>query len=304
MTRMCCVIFSRNCIGVGDATPRAATVARMSTRKRDSRSQPRNRSTIMLPVTDPIRELGSDTATASVTGCMVPRMLRYATCPSADSESSRKAAFTTPPSGTPMLADGGMGISRSQVSPTATDPLGNDAGMMDRRSDTSFDTWASPSAIATVPSRFSLTRIWLLLSCCSACRLIGVARSSVDDECTESVIARITEYVGMLLSTMARENICIVVTDIWPTGCCTNVSVKNNGTKATTTWSAVVNTNGTTVYTTWNGTFSANSGNVTVSPISWNKVIQPGVTDTSIGFCANRPSGIAVALPVSITGTY
>jgi len=96
----------------------------------------------------------------------------------------------------------------------------------------------------------------------------------------------------------------IAVTNAWPTGYCANVSVKNNGTKATTNWSAVVNTNGTTVYTTWNGTFSANSGNVTVAPLSWNKVIQPGVTDTSIGFCANRPSGSAVALPVSITGTY
>ncbi len=96
----------------------------------------------------------------------------------------------------------------------------------------------------------------------------------------------------------------ISVTNSWPTGYCAALNVKNNGTQASTNWSAVINTNGTTLYTTWNGTFSANSGQLTVTPISWNKVVQPGATDTSIGFCANRPSGSAVALPVSITGTY
>ena len=71
------------------------------------------------------------------------------------------------------------------------------------------------------------------------------------------------------------------------------------------TWTVVIDiTAPQKVSTTWNGTFSANSGNVTVTPISWNKVIQPGATDTSAGFCANRPSGSAVALPVSITGSY
>lgn len=98
--------------------------------------------------------------------------------------------------------------------------------------------------------------------------------------------------------------VSIAVNNSWPTGYCAALNVKNNGTTATTNWSAVINTNGTTIYTTWNGTFSANSGQVTVTPISWNKVVQPGTTDTSIGFCANRPSGSAVALPVSITGTY
>src|SRR5690606_2005051 len=96
----------------------------------------------------------------------------------------------------------------------------------------------------------------------------------------------------------------IAISNSWPEGYCATLNVKNNGTTATTNWSAVFNTNGTSLYTTWNGTFSANSGQVTVTPVSWNRAIQPGVTDTSIGFCANRAGGTAVALPVSITGSY
>ncbi len=90
----------------------------------------------------------------------------------------------------------------------------------------------------------------------------------------------------------------------WGSGYCAVLNITNLSNSPTTTWQVAFDTHGTSIYTSWNGTFSANNGMVTVTPISWNRVIQPGATDSSIGFCANRSSGSAVATPVSATGTF
>ena len=39
-----------------------------------------------------------------------------------------------------------------------------------------------------------------------------------------------------------------------------------------------------------------------MTPVSWNARIEPGQTDTSAGFCANRPAGSS-ARPVVATAT-
>jgi len=90
----------------------------------------------------------------------------------------------------------------------------------------------------------------------------------------------------------------------WGGGYCATVSVANPTSSATTTWTARFNLNGATIYTSWNGNFSANSGIVTVTPISWNQVIGPGQTNATIGFCANRSSPGSVPAPVSATGSF
>jgi len=96
----------------------------------------------------------------------------------------------------------------------------------------------------------------------------------------------------------------VAVNDNWNGGYCATLNIRNNGTKVTKTWSALLNMNGTSISNSWNGTFSAKTGSVTLTPISWNSAIQPATTNTSIGFCATRSSGSAVATAVSATGSY
>jgi cellulase/cellobiase CelA1 len=99
-------------------------------------------------------------------------------------------------------------------------------------------------------------------------------------------------------------SVSLPVTSNWGTGYCVNVAVTNTGNAASITWSAVINTQQSTIYTSWNGTFSGSSGQVTVRPLSWNSIIQPGETITSIGFCANRNPGTNnVPTVVSVTGS-
>jgi cellulase/cellobiase CelA1 len=92
------------------------------------------------------------------------------------------------------------------------------------------------------------------------------------------------------------------VTSNWNGGYCVNVAVTNSGTAASTSWSAVINMQQSTMYSSWNGNFSGASGSITSTPLSWNAVIQPGETITSIGFCANRNPGTN-NLPTVVTAT-
>ncbi|MBN1609788.1 MAG: S8 family serine peptidase [Polyangiaceae bacterium] len=97
----------------------------------------------------------------------------------------------------------------------------------------------------------------------------------------------------------------VAVTNQWTGGYCATLNVKNGATAPTKNWSVVINTQDGTIYTSWNGGGFTGSGQLTVAPEGWNNVIQPGATDTSVGFCANRPSGsIKVATVVSASGTY
>jgi cellulase/cellobiase CelA1 len=91
----------------------------------------------------------------------------------------------------------------------------------------------------------------------------------------------------------------------WGAGYCMTVQVANGAANPTTSWSVVIDTLGTDVYTSWNGGDFGGTGQLTITPVGWNNVIQPGASDTSVGFCANRPSGgSAVAEVVSATGSY
>jgi hypothetical protein len=79
--------------------------------------------------------------------------------------------------------------------------------------------------------------------------------------------------------------------------------VSNPTTQTAVGFTVTLNMNGTTVYTSWNGNFSGPSGTVTVTPaFDWNRILEPGETDTSIGFCANRAApGSNVASAVNTT---
>jgi len=94
-----------------------------------------------------------------------------------------------------------------------------------------------------------------------------------------------------------------------PTNYCMALKLGNSGTAATSTWSVVINTNGTTINPgqagAWNASFSGTTGTVTITNNqTWNASIPAGATayDPSVGFCATRPSGTAVATVVSASG--
>ena len=94
------------------------------------------------------------------------------------------------------------------------------------------------------------------------------------------------------------------VTSNWTTGYCVNIAVRNNGTRPTVAWFVTLNTNQSAMYQHWNGNYTATSGVVSVTPMSFNNVINPGQTITSPGVCANRTGGSTTSLPslVSVSG--
>jgi cellulase/cellobiase CelA1 len=78
----------------------------------------------------------------------------------------------------------------------------------------------------------------------------------------------------------------------WGSGYCVDLHMTNPGSAATSNWSATFNLNGTNITGIWNLQPTGYSGIVTVAPMEpWSKVIEPGHTSHSLGFCADRPFG-------------
>jgi cysteine-rich repeat protein len=96
----------------------------------------------------------------------------------------------------------------------------------------------------------------------------------------------------------------LTVTDQWPTGYCMTLNIHNDASVSTTNWSSVIKLNGGTIYTQWSGTFSGSSGQISVGPVSWNKQIPAGATNSSVGFCANTAPGGAKASVTSVSALY
>lgn len=97
------------------------------------------------------------------------------------------------------------------------------------------------------------------------------------------------------------------VTTDWISGYCVTLRVTNGATQPTRNWNVVVNTNQSAIYTSWNGTFSGSSGVISIAPgYEWNQVIQPGTTNDSVGFCANRnvPGSGTLSSIVSASASY
>jgi hypothetical protein len=74
----------------------------------------------------------------------------------------------------------------------------------------------------------------------------------------------------------------------WGGDYCVTIDVTNSG-GSSTGWVATINTGRSSIYSRRNGRFSGTWGTVTAAPNqSWNLTIDPGETDTSVGFCAHR----------------
>jgi hypothetical protein len=97
-----------------------------------------------------------------------------------------------------------------------------------------------------------------------------------------------------------------VFTD-WGGGYCATIRVTNGAAMPTTTWSVGLDLNQSSTYTSWNGLFSGGSGVISVAPgFDWNRIIQPGASNESVGFCVNRnvPNSGTLAFVTNASGTF
>ncbi|WP_027344382.1 cellulose binding domain-containing protein [Hamadaea tsunoensis] len=89
------------------------------------------------------------------------------------------------------------------------------------------------------------------------------------------------------------------VTNQWPGGFGTDVTVANTGSVALTGWTVVLTfANGQTITQLWNGTYTQSGGTVTVKNMSYNGALAPGVS-TSFGFNATW-NNAANAAPTAV----
>jgi len=78
----------------------------------------------------------------------------------------------------------------------------------------------------------------------------------------------------------------IEITNDWGGGYCAALTVTNN-TSAPVEWGLSIAIEGN-ITNLWNGTWSQNGDLLNVSGAGWNNTLQPGQSDASIGFCADR----------------
>lgn len=78
----------------------------------------------------------------------------------------------------------------------------------------------------------------------------------------------------------------VAITNDWGGGYCATLTVANQ-TGSAITWRVTFPVEGV-VYDMWNATFSQAGAQVTASGVSWNAVLQPGQSTSSVGFCARR----------------
>jgi cellulase/cellobiase CelA1 len=88
------------------------------------------------------------------------------------------------------------------------------------------------------------------------------------------------------------------LTTDWGSGYCANLLLTNQGSAPTTTWKVTLDTQGASL-SLWNAESSGNVGVVTLTPLLWNARIEPDETNMSVGFCATRPGGNAIATILS-----
>ncbi len=84
----------------------------------------------------------------------------------------------------------------------------------------------------------------------------------------------------------------------WAGGFCRSFTVRNAGTAASSNWTLRFTLPSTaTITDSWSGTAVRSGTSVAVTPADWSKVVQPGASTASYGFCASgtgEPSAISV----------
>jgi hypothetical protein len=75
----------------------------------------------------------------------------------------------------------------------------------------------------------------------------------------------------------------------WSTGYCVGLNIQNPEQSSTASWLIEIDIDDDVIYDPWNANFTAYTGRMTLTPLYWNTEIEPGETNVSVGFCANRP---------------
>ncbi len=95
-------------------------------------------------------------------------------------------------------------------------------------------------------------------------------------------------------------------TSDWIDGFCIEFEITNNGPNPTYNWMITFEPNDIEPITDyWEGDFLENGGVYEVTPVSWNRIINPGQTLDGIGYCADKtgpnylPTNIEVSIPVT-----
>jgi uncharacterized repeat protein (TIGR01451 family) len=132
---------------------------------------------------------------------------------------------------------------------------------------------------------------------CLACAGGLVCTASVDclsGVCSDSVCSPPSEPVFATLA----------VTSDWGGGYCATINATNVTTSNVTSWTVTLNTGQSTIYQVSNGTRIGSNGNVPITPNSGHLTIAPGVTRSSVSFCANRSgsAGPSILLASGTTG--
>ena len=112
---------------------------------------------------------------------------------------------------------------------------------------------------------------------------------SVPPTLTPSVIPSITPTVTPTIAPSPSPggvSTSLNINNDFTNGYCAALTVTNNG-DSSVTWAIDIEIEGT-VYDFWNGIYSQEGSTLSVSGVDFNGTLQPGQSDSSIGFCANR----------------
>jgi poly(hydroxyalkanoate) depolymerase family esterase len=78
----------------------------------------------------------------------------------------------------------------------------------------------------------------------------------------------------------------VAITNDWGAGYCATLTVTNT-TASAITWLVTITVQGT-INNLWNGVFTQSGSSATIAGVSWNGVLQPGQSTSSVGFCVQR----------------
>jgi hypothetical protein len=81
-------------------------------------------------------------------------------------------------------------------------------------------------------------------------------------------------------------NATIQLTSSWSSGYCATLNIKNLGSVAVSTWTAVIDLNQATMSSSWNANVTGSGSRKTITPFGLNAPVNPGATVSVFGYCA------------------
>ena len=102
-------------------------------------------------------------------------------------------------------------------------------------------------------------------------------------------LAKLRQYLDSFQPALSAT---LTLKSSWPEGYCADVAVKNSS-GAAIDWQAQVAIGTSEIASAWQGTFALAGNTLSVTRPTWMVLLAPGAT-TNFGYCAIKPSGLAV----------